>query len=82
MRFLFRTAFECRFCYNKIVSLHAACIELDSFAVAFTGPSGVEKSTQRHGVKRSAAIALLYALKKREARPVVFRGTKNGFSAM
>lgn len=46
MRFLFRTAFECRFCYNKIVSLHAACIELDGFAIAFTGPSGVGKSTR------------------------------------
>ena len=46
MRFLFRTAFECRFCYKKTVSLHAACIELDDFAVAFTGPSGVGKSTR------------------------------------
>ena len=54
MRFLFRTAFECRFCYNKIVSLHAACIELDGFAVAFTGPSGVGKSTR--------ALAWIHAL--------------------
>lgn len=46
MRFLFRTAFECRFCYEKIVSLHAACVELGDFAVAFTGPSGVGKSTR------------------------------------
>ena len=46
MRFLFRTAFECRFCYNKIISLHAACIELNGFAVAFTGPSGMGKSTR------------------------------------
>nr|WP_295274775.1 PqqD family peptide modification chaperone [uncultured Blautia sp.] len=46
MRFLFRTAFECQFCYKKIVSLHAACIELNGFAVAFTGPSGIGKSTR------------------------------------
>lgn len=46
MRFLFRTAFECRFCYERIVSLHAACIELNGFAVAFTGPSGIGKSTR------------------------------------
>ena len=25
-RFLLRTAFECRFCYEGIVSLHAACV--------------------------------------------------------
>lgn len=54
MRFLFRTAFECRFCYKKTVSLHAACIELDDFAVAFTGPSGVGKSTR--------ALAWIHAL--------------------
>ena len=44
--FLVRTAFECRFCYEKTVSLHAACVELDDFAVAFTGPSGMGKSTR------------------------------------
>ena len=45
-RFLLRTAFECRFCYEGIVSLHAACVELDGFAVAFTGHSGLGKSTR------------------------------------
>ena len=45
-RFLVRTAFECRFCYEGIVSLHAACVELGDFAVAFTGPSGAGKSTR------------------------------------
>ena len=45
-RFLLRTAFECRFCYEGIVSLHAACVELDGFAVAFTGKSGLGKSTR------------------------------------
>ncbi len=45
-RFLLRTAFECRFCHEGIVSLHAACVELDGFAVAFTGHSGLGKSTR------------------------------------
>lgn len=44
--FLLRTAFECRFCHEGIVSLHAACVELDGFAVAFTGHSGLGKSTR------------------------------------
>lgn len=44
--FLIRTAFESKFCFEKIVSLHAACVELDNFAVAFTGPSGMGKSTR------------------------------------
>ncbi len=46
VRFLLRTAFECRFCYEGIVSLHAACVEKDGFAVAFTGHSGLGKSTR------------------------------------
>ncbi len=45
-RFLLRTAFECRFCYEGIVSLHAACVEMGDFAVAFTGHSGLRKSTR------------------------------------
>lgn len=46
VRFLLRTAFESRFCYERIVSLHAACVEVGGFAVAFTGPSGMGKSTR------------------------------------
>ena len=46
LQFLIRTAFECRFCYEGIVSLHAACVEKDGFAVAFTGHSGLGKSTR------------------------------------
>lgn len=46
IRFLLRSAFECRFCYEGIVSLHAACVEVGDFAVAFTGPSGMGKSTR------------------------------------
>lgn len=45
-RFLLRTAFECRFCYEGIVSLHSACVEKDGEAVAFTGVSGLGKSTR------------------------------------
>lgn len=45
-RFLMRTAFESRFCFEKTVSLHAACVEIGDFAVAFTGPSGMGKSTR------------------------------------
>jgi hypothetical protein len=46
MRFLLRTAFESRFCYESTVSLHAACVEADGMAVCFTGDSGVGKSTR------------------------------------
>ena len=46
IRFLLRTAFECRFCYEGIVSLHAACVENGEYAVAFTGHSGLGKSTR------------------------------------
>ena len=42
----FRLPLECRFCYEGIVSLHAACVEGDSYAVCFTGDSGVGKSTR------------------------------------
>ncbi|MBR5547919.1 MAG: PqqD family peptide modification chaperone [Clostridia bacterium] len=46
IRFLLRTAFECRFCHEGIVSLHAACVENGEYAVAFTGHSGLGKSTR------------------------------------
>lgn len=45
-QFLLRTAFECRFCHEQIVSIHGACVELGDYAVIFTGPSGVGKSTR------------------------------------
>ena len=45
-QFLLRTAFECRFCHEQIVSTHGACVELGDCAVIFTGPSGVGKSTR------------------------------------
>lgn len=43
---LLRTAMECRFCHESIVSLHAACVEGDGYGVCFTGDSGVGKSTR------------------------------------
>lgn len=43
---LLRTAFECRFCCEGIVSLHAACVENGECAIAFTGSSGTGKSTR------------------------------------
>lgn len=46
MQFLIRTALECRFCHEGIVSLHASCVEVEDFAVAFTGRSGLGKSTR------------------------------------
>lgn len=46
MGFLLRTAYECRFCHEGIVSLHAACVEVGDWAVAFTGHSGMGKSTR------------------------------------
>lgn len=41
-----RTAYECRFCREGVVSLHAACVENGECAVAFTGSSGMGKSTR------------------------------------
>lgn len=58
-RFLLRTVFECRFAFQGIVSLHAACVDLDGFAVAFTGPSGLGKSTRaRAWVNASNALLI------------------------
>lgn len=45
-RFLLRTAFECRFAYEGIVSLHGACVQKDDMAFVFTGRSGAGKSTR------------------------------------
>ena len=41
-----RVALECRFIQMGYVSLHAAAVELDGKAYAFTGPSGMGKSTR------------------------------------
>lgn len=45
-RFLLRTAFECRFAHQGIVSLHGACVQKDGRAFVFTGHSGAGKSTR------------------------------------
>lgn len=41
-----RAALECAGALKGIVSLHAACVELNGSAVAFTAPSGTGKSTR------------------------------------
>ena len=41
-----RMAIECSLAQRGYVSLHAACIELDGAAYAFSGPSGTGKSTR------------------------------------
>ena len=73
--FLIRTAFECRFCQEGIVSLHAACVELDDFAVAFTGPSGMGKSTRAMAWMNALGAQLISG-----DRPAVRIG-KNGSTA-
>lgn len=75
VRFLIRTAFECQFCYEGIVSLHAACVELGDFAVAFTGPSGMGKSTRAAAWVRAFDAQLISG-----DRPAV-RIEKNGSTA-
>lgn len=75
IRFLLRTAFECRFCYEGIVSLHAACVEVGDFAVAFTGPSGMGKSTRAAAWVKAFGAQLISG-----DRPAV-RIEKNGSTA-
>ena len=41
-----RIALECYLAYRGYVSLHAACVELDGKAYAFSAPSGIGKSTR------------------------------------
>ena len=43
---LVRMALECYLARHGYVSLHAACVELDGSAYAFSGPSGTGKSTR------------------------------------
>ena len=37
---------ECKLIYDGFIILHAACVEKDGSAFAFTGPSGIGKSTR------------------------------------
>lgn len=46
LRNLLRTAFECIMIYNSRLSLHSACIDVGDEALAFTGISGMGKSTR------------------------------------
>ena len=46
LRNLLRTAFECIMIYNSRISLHSACIDVGGEAIAFTGVSGMGKSTR------------------------------------
>lgn len=46
LRNLLRTAFECIMNYNSRISLHSACIDVGGEALAFTGVSGMGKSTR------------------------------------
>ncbi len=46
LRTLFRMAFECVCIQKSRLSLHSACIEVNGEAVAFTGVSGIGKSTR------------------------------------
>lgn len=43
---LLRTALECVSAFEQVVSLHAACVEMNGEAICFTAPSGVGKSTR------------------------------------
>lgn len=46
LRGLLRTAFECVCVNNSCLSLHSACVDVCGEAVAFTGVSGLGKSTR------------------------------------
>lgn len=46
LRMLLRTAVECIMIYKSRLSLHSACIDSNGEAVAFTGVSGMGKSTR------------------------------------
>lgn len=46
LQMLVRTAYECQFVYEAMISLHASCVELEGYAVCFTADSGVGKSTR------------------------------------
>ena len=46
LRNLLRTAVECGYFLSERLSLHSACVEINGVAVAFTGASGIGKSTR------------------------------------
>lgn len=75
LQMVVRSAFECRFCYEGVVSLHAACVENGEYAIAFTGNSGMGKSTRA----KAWADALDFAWISGD-RPAI-RLEKNGSTA-
>lgn len=54
-----RLALECLLARRGFVSLHAACVSLDGFAVAFTGESGAGKSTRATAWMKAFQAALV-----------------------
>ena len=48
LRNLLRTAFECVMIFCSRISLHSACIDVAGEAIAFTGVSGMGKSTRAY----------------------------------
>ena len=54
-----RIALECLLAHRGYVSLHAAAVELGEKAYAFTGPSGIGKSTRASGWIRTLGASLV-----------------------
>lgn len=46
LRNLLRMALECIMIYNSRISLHSSCVDINGEAIAFTGVSGMGKSTR------------------------------------
>ncbi len=46
LRNLFRMAIESLYCGHSRISLHSACVDVNGYAVSFTGVSGLGKSTR------------------------------------
>ena len=54
-----RIALECLLIHRGYVSLHAACVELNGKAIAFSGPSGTGKSTRAAAWQSAFDAALI-----------------------
>ena len=54
-----RIALECWLAQHGYVSLHAAAIQIDEHAIAFTGPSGIGKSTRADMMIRNLGAKLI-----------------------
>ena len=69
-----RTALECLLIRRGYVSLHAACIESDGAAIAFTGDSGVGKSTRAKAWQKAFHTPLVSG-----DRPLIRAGDPEAF---